>query len=328
MRSLNSLVENSASAFFKVLTTHCCVIKLGTFGDVYTANNLLNAYTSCKELGIAHKLFDEIPHRDTASWNTLIVGYVNYGNLVIAWEILKVMNRCEFDVDGYTFGSILKGVAYACRVNFGEQVHSVIVKTGYEENVYARSAFLDMYAKCQRVEDAYMVFEYISEPNSVSWNALIPGSSQARDHGTAFWLLDCMEKEGVRLDDGTFAPLLTLLDDSVFHKSTMQVHGKILKGSLEFENTVCNALITSYSECGSIGDARKVFDNAVGVRDLVTWNSMVAAYLAHEKEKIAFTLYLDMQKMGFESDIYTYTSIISACFEKHIETMETRYIRW
>ncbi|GLT56892.1 hypothetical protein SLA2020_299050 [Shorea laevis] len=328
MRSLNSLVGNSASAFFKVLTTHCCVIKLGTFMDVCTANNLLNAYTRCKELGIAHKLFDEIPHRDTASWNTLIAGYVNYGNLVTAWEILKLMNRCEFDVDGYTFGSILKGVAYACRVNLGEQVHSVIVKTGYEENVYAGSALLDMYAKCQRVEDAYMVFECIPEPNSVSWNALIPGSSQAGDHGTAFWLLDCMEKEGVRLDDGTFAPLLTLLDDSVFHKSTMQAHGKILKDNLEFENTVCNALIISYSECSSIGDARKVFDNAVGVRDLVTWNSMVAAYLAHEKEKIAFTLYLDMQKMGFEPDIYTYTSIISACFGKHIETMENRYMRW
>lgn len=113
MRSLNSLVGNSASAFFKVLTTHCCTIKLGTFVDVYTANNILSGYTRCKEPGIAHKLFDEIPHRDTVSWNTLIAGYVNSGNLVTAWEILKVMKRCEFDVDGYTFGSILKGVGFS-----------------------------------------------------------------------------------------------------------------------------------------------------------------------------------------------------------------------
>ncbi|GLT85203.1 hypothetical protein SLE2022_033990 [Rubroshorea leprosula] len=168
MRSLNSLVGNSTSTFFKVLTTHCRAIKLGTFVDVYTANNILNGYRRYKELGIAHKLFDEIPHRDIVSWNTLIAGHVNSGNLVIVWKILKVMKRCEFDVDGYTFGSILKGVAYAFRVDLGEQVHSIVVKIGYEENVYAESALSDMYAKCQRVEDAYMVFECISEPNSVS----------------------------------------------------------------------------------------------------------------------------------------------------------------
>ncbi|GKV03109.1 hypothetical protein SLEP1_g15472 [Rubroshorea leprosula] len=168
MRSPNSLVGNLASAFFKVLTTHCCAVKLGTFVDIYSANNILNGYRRCKELGIAHKLFDEIPHKDTVSWNTLIAGYVNSGNLVTTWKILKVMKRCEFDVDGYTFESILKGVAYACRVDLGKQVHSIVVKTSYEENVYAGSALSDMYAKCQRVEDAHMVFECTSEPNSVS----------------------------------------------------------------------------------------------------------------------------------------------------------------
>lgn len=318
MRSLHSFIGSSAHAIYKAFTIHGCAIKLGTIADVYTFNNILNGYTKLKELDIARKVFDEIPQRDTVSWNTLIAGYVNSGNLVAAWEVLKLMKRCDFDVDGYTFGSILKGVGFSGRVDLGQQVHSVVVKNGYEENVYAGSALLDMYAKCQRVEDAYMVFECIPEPNSISWNALISGFSQVGDRSTAFWLSSCMEKEGVRIDDGTFAPLLTLLDDAVFYRTAMQVHGKVLKRSLDFENTVCNALITSYSECGSLGDARKVFDTTVvgGARDLVSWNSMIAAYLAHEKEDLAFLLYLDLQKMGFEPDIYTYTSIISACFEK------------
>ncbi|KAF2298231.1 hypothetical protein GH714_020503 [Hevea brasiliensis] len=255
-------------------------------------------------------------HRDTVTWNTMISGYVNSGNLEAAWELHKGMKRSGFYTDAYAFGSILKGVACACRLDLGQQVHSLIVKMGYEENVYAGSALLDMYAKCERVEDAFLVFQRMPQRNSVSWNALIAGFVQEGDCDTAFWLFGCMEEEGVRLDDGTFSPLLTLLNEDKFCHLTMQLHCKIIKHGVEFDNTVCNATITSYSECGSLEDAKKVFDGAVGTRDLVTWNSMLAAYLAHGREEIAFRLFLDMQQSGFEPDIYTYTSVISACSHK------------
>ncbi|GAV77599.1 PPR domain-containing protein/PPR_2 domain-containing protein/PPR_3 domain-containing protein [Cephalotus follicularis] len=315
MRPLNYDIEIFSYALYKVLTKHCWVIKLGSFADVYTTNNILSGYTKCKELGVACKLFDEMTHRDSVSWNTMIAGCVNSGNFDTAWVFLKTMKRCGFDADGYTFGSILKGVAGAYRLGLGQQVHSTIVKMGYEGNVYAGSALLDMYAKCERVEDAYAVFQCIPERNSVTYNALIDGFVQVSDLGSAFWLLDCMEKEGVRLDDGSFAPLLTLLDDAAYYKLTMQMHCKIIKHGLAFDNTVCNATITSYAECGSLEDAKRVFEGAIGSRDLVTWNSMLAAYLVHEKE-LAFKLFVDMQGLGFEPDFYTYTSVISACFEK------------
>ncbi|KAB1204776.1 hypothetical protein CJ030_MR8G027377 [Morella rubra] len=256
-----------------------------------------------------------MPYRDTVSWNTMISGHVNFGNLEIAWEVLRAMKRHRFEFDGYTFGSILKGVACAYRLDLGEQVHSMILKMGYAGNVYSCSALLDMYAKCERVENAYMVFQRIPERNAVSWNALIAAYVQAGDLGTVFWLFDCMEQEGVKVDDGTFSPLLTSLDDPEFYKLATQIHGKIIKHGLAFNNTVCNALLTSYSECGSIEDAKRVFDGAVGTRDLVTWNSMLASYLVHKKEELAFKLFMDMQWLGFEPDIYTYTSVISACFD-------------
>ena len=317
MRPLHSRIESWLCALFKVSITHCRAIKLGDIADVYTANNILSGYTKCRELCIAHKLFEGMPQRDTVSWNTMIAGCVNCGNFETAWEILRTMKRRGFDdFDGYTFGSILKGIACAYRFDLGQQVHSMIVKMGYVGNVYSSSALLDMYAKCQRVEDAYVVFQCIPERNSVTWNALIAGYVQVGDRGTAFWLLDYMEWEGIKVDDGTFAPLLTLLDDADFYKLTMQIHCKIVKHGLVFHNTVCNALITSYSECGSIEDAKRVFDGAVDTRDLVTWNSLLAAYLVHNKEAIAFELFMDMQGFGLEPDIYTYTSVVSACFDE------------
>lgn len=315
MRPLHSLIESSVGSLYKVSTTHCWAIKLGTITDTYWANNILSKYTKCRELGAALKLFDEMPERDIVTWNSMIGGYVYCGNLESAWELLNGMRRFGFMVDGHTFGSILKGVASKGCIDLGLQAHSLIVKTGYGGNVYSVSALLDMYAKCDRVEDAYLVFQRMPERNSVSWNALIAGYAKAGDRDTAFLLLEYMEREGVRLDDGTLTPLLTLLDDPDFYELTMLIHAKIIKLGLSSDNTLCNAIITSYSECGSIEDAKQVFESTSSTRDLVTWNSMLAAYVAHNQGAFAFELFREMRALGFEPDIYTYTSILSACFD-------------
>ncbi|KDP29535.1 hypothetical protein JCGZ_19248 [Jatropha curcas] len=318
MRPLSSAIESSRHALYKIFITHCQTIKLGEIADIYTANNILSQYTRCRWGGvtIALKLFDEMPQRDTVTWNTMIAGYVNSGNFGAAWDLHKSMKRLGFEADAYTFGSILKGVAHGCNLDLGQQLHSLIVKIGFEENVYAGSALLDMYAKCERLDDAFVVFQCMPQRNSVSWNALIAGFVQKGDRDTAFWLLDCLEIEAVSPDDGTFSPLLTLLDEDRFYKSTMQLHCKIIKYGVDFDNTVCNATITSYSECGSLEDAERVFGGAFGTRDVVTWNSMLAAYLTHDRKEVAIKLFLDMQQFGFEPDIYTYTSVISSSSHK------------
>ncbi|KAL2525410.1 putative Pentatricopeptide repeat-containing protein [Abeliophyllum distichum] len=314
MRPLQILTETTIANLSKVLATHCQAIKLSLITDTYIANNIINSYIKCKHLRIAHKLFDEMPYPDTVSWNTLIAGDVNSGCFDMAWGVLKSMKNSGFLFDGYTFGSIFKGVASSNYLECGQQVHADVIKMGYKGNIYASSALLDMYVKCDRVGDASAVFSYMPERNSVSWNALIAGYAEMGDHKRCFQLMMSMEREGVGVDDATFAPLLTLLDGVEFCMFLKLIHGKIMKLGLEFDNTVSNSMITSYSKCGCINDAKRVFDSTWGYRDLVAWNSMLAAYMEHDQEKCGFKLYLEMEKLGLEPDIYTYTTTISACF--------------
>ncbi|CAN1793938.1 Putative pentatricopeptide repeat-containing protein At3g25970 [Linum perenne] len=317
MRGLSSVIERfpSAYALSRASINHCQAIKVGSLADIYAANNILNSYARCQTsgLGVAYKLFDEMPHRDSVTWNTMITGYVNSGNLEAAWDVQISKGRCGLYPDLYTFGSLLKGVAFAGRIESGQQLHCQIVKLGFDDSVYAGSALLDMYAKCERVDDALKVFEEMPQRNSVSWNALISGFVKVGDRDSAFWLFGCMEREGVSPDDGSLSPLLTLLDNEKFYSSTMQLHCKSIKHGVEFENTVFNATITAYSECGSLDCAKRLFDSAVVAQDLVTWNSMLAGYLAHNRVDDVFELFVEMREVGFEPDIYTYTSILSAC---------------
>ncbi|KAL6568115.1 hypothetical protein OROHE_003799 [Orobanche hederae] len=298
----------------EVVATHCQAIKLSLGTDTYTSNNLISGYSKCKELNAALKVFEDMPHRDTASWNTIITAHVNSGDFLSAWGTLNSMKRHGFLFDGYTSGSTLKGIAIGGSLMHGQQVHSDIVKMGLDDNVYAASALLCMYAKCSRVEDAYRVFEHMQERNTVSWNALIAGYAEMGNLQRCVELFLCMEIENVRVDDATFAPLLALLHDVRLYDFTRQLHGKIMKCGLEHENTVLNGTITAYSECGCIEDAKRVFDSADGYRDLVTWNSMLAAYLEHDLEERGFDIFSEMVRLRLETDAYTYSSIISACF--------------
>jgi len=313
MQKLHSLIRNSHIILPYLQATHCLAIKSGSISDLYTSNNLITAYSKCTQLPLAHQLFDEMPQRDTVSWNSVISGYVNTDNLDSTWQLLNAMRVSGHTFDNHTFGSTLKGVARAQRLELGQQLHSVMIKMRLNENVFSGSALLDMYAKCGRVDDALVVFRYMPECNYVSWNTLIAGYSRVGDLDMAFWLMRCQELEGVGIDDGTVSPLLTLLDGVEFYSLVMQLHCKIVKHGLEAFNIVCNAVITAYSECCSLQDAERVFVGAVTCRDLVTWNSMLAAYLLHKKENFAFDVFIEMQSFGFEPDDYSYTGVISGC---------------
>lgn len=314
MRVLQQVAKLSASYEFSI--SHSKSLKRGTLTDIYTANRILTGYAKCSDINAAYKLFEEISHKDIVSWNSLISGFINHGELNTAWFLLRSMRKDGISIDEYTFGSILKGVAYNESLDYGQQVHTLIIKMGFEGNIYSGSALLDMYAKCERVDDSRKVFECMPERNIISWNALISGYAQFGDRQTTFRLLDHMDKESMRLDDGTFSPILTLLDDPKYYRLVLQIRAKIIKNGLESNTTCCNATITAYSECGSIEDAKKVFNDSVGVRDLVTWNSMLAAYIVHNKGELAIRLFIEMQELGFKPDIYTYTSIISSIFEE------------
>ncbi|KAK2408134.1 putative pentatricopeptide repeat-containing protein [Trifolium repens] len=316
MQRLHSLIRTSPISLPCLKAAHCLAIKSGSIVDLYISNNLITTYAKCAQLPLAHQLFDEMPHRDTVSWNAVVSGYVNTGDLDSTLQLLNAMRISGYAFDNHTFGSILKGVARARRLELGQQLHSVMIKMRLIENVFSGSALLDMYAKCGRVDEALVVFRYMPECNYVSWNTLIAGYSRVGDLEMAFWLLRCQELEGVGIDDGTVTPLLTLLDGVEFYSLVMQLHCKIMKHGLEALSIVSNAIITAYSECCSLQDAERVFDGAVTCRDLVTWNSMLAAYLLHKKEDLVFEIFIDMQSFGFEPDDYSYTGVISGCSVK------------
>ncbi|XP_057854806.2 pentatricopeptide repeat-containing protein At5g27110 [Cryptomeria japonica] len=76
--------------------------------------------------------------------------------------------------------------------------------------------------------------------------------------------------------------------------------------------TFHNKLIYMYVKCGSLVDARKVFDH-MKERDCVSWNTMIAACRRHGYPQEAVTLFHQMQRTGLQPDQFTFASVLPAC---------------
>ncbi|KAH9288084.1 hypothetical protein KI387_032201 [Taxus chinensis] len=67
-----------------------------------------------------------------------------------------------------------------------------------------------------------------------------------------------------------------------------------------------------YVKCGSLVDARKVFDD-ITERDVPSWNTILVAYRRHGCPHQALTLFHQMQRTGIQPDPFTFATILPAC---------------
>ncbi|XP_031478520.1 pentatricopeptide repeat-containing protein At2g45350, chloroplastic-like [Nymphaea colorata] len=143
--------------------------------------------------------------------------------------------------------------------------------------------------------------------NSFTWNSLIRfGEPEAALTLFCRMLLD----SDASPDRFTFPFLLKACSRLRALEEGRQLHCSILKsGSAAADDPfVLNTLLHFYASCGSIDDARRLFDRLLPSRDVVSWNAL----LGHEAEPLEF-----FGRMLGESearpDGFTFSLLLRAC---------------
>eukprot|EP01018_Ginkgo_biloba_P027263 Gb_11025 [translate_table: standard] len=295
---------------------HSHIIKTGFGFNVAVENALITMYAKCRNLENARKVFDRMPKRDVVSWNAMIAGYAQNGH---GEDVLKLICRMQlaglklkFMLNEFTFASVLSACASLTVGERGKEVHAHVIKTGFVSNVFVGSALVDMYSKCGSIEDACMMFNEMPEHNLVSWNAMIGGYAQ---NGCAEESLTCfrqMEQEVMKPNQFTFASVLRACASLTALEHGKQVHAHIIKTGFEFDVFVGTALVDVYAKCESIEAAIKVF-GTMPVRNLVTWNTMIAGYVQNGHDEEALILFCQMQQACIIPDQFNLASILGAC---------------
>ncbi|CAL4972037.1 unnamed protein product [Urochloa decumbens] len=91
-----------------------------------------------------------------------------------------------------------------------------------------------------------------------------------------------------------------------------QVHGQLLKHSLQGDDYIGSALIDLYSNSGCTEDGYRCF-RSLYKQDIVTWTSMISGFVQNELFEKALRLFQELLCYGLKPDLFTISSVMNAC---------------
>lgn len=195
----------------------------------------------------------------------------------------------------------------------GLQAHAAVVKMGLGFDLMLNNDLIDMYGKCGRAGTASVVFDKMPEKNVVSWTSLMCAYLQDRNARGCLSLLVGMRFSGSIPNEFTLSTNLKACGILGSPDIGMQIHGICAKSGFECINVVSNSLMDMYAKCGRISDAERMFSD-MPVRNLITWNAMIAGYTVLEGSgEKALLLFQKLQTQGQVPDEFTFTSTLKAC---------------
>lgn len=109
----------------------------------------------------------------------------------------------------------------------------------------------------------------------------------------------------------TYARLINTCSSLRFLNCGRKVHEYIVSSKYRNDLILQNHVLNMYGKCGSLSDARRVFD-AMTERNVVSWTEIIAGYSQNGEEIEAMELYCQMQREGFVPNHYTFGNIIKA----------------
>lgn len=286
--------------------------KLSRFPDQVAFVTVISAFMELGRLDDACHLFAQMPNPNAVAWNVMISGHGKRG---YEWEAVKLfqnMRNAGVKSTRSTLGSVLSAIASIENLEYGLQVHAQATKQGFDSNVYVGSSLINMYAKCQKMEDAKRLFVPLDEKNVVLWNAMLGGYLQNGYASEVMELYFSMRVSGFHPDEFTYTSILSACGCLEILGMGRQLHSCIIKNKLQDNLFVGNALVDMYAKSGALDHARRQFE-LLRNRDNVSWNAIIVGYVQDEKEDEAFKLFERMTSDGITPDEVSLASILSAC---------------
>ncbi|XP_078152430.1 putative pentatricopeptide repeat-containing protein At3g25970 [Carex rostrata] len=244
---------------FKGSVVHAHVLKSGFGSDLLVCNVLLDMYAKGGTLGRCHKLFDEMPVRDSISWCTLISGFSNYGYYVESFELFRLMCHSGSKLNCFVISSVLKACAGLRILELVQMFHGFVVKLALGFDPFVEIGFVDTYAKCGNLRNARKLFDEIPIKSPVACNAMISGYIQKGHFLEGLELFREVNRVGLLMDVVT----LRIVSSAVFSLGLLEfcknIHVYSIKLRLSGDNIIVSQLVKLLTKLGEIEYIKELF---------------------------------------------------------------------
>ncbi|XP_047323495.1 pentatricopeptide repeat-containing protein At4g37170 [Impatiens glandulifera] len=252
-----------------------------------------------------------------------------------------------------TYSSLLKLCLKQRALLEAKTVHKHFGLSGFVPGVFLLNRLLSVYCECGSLVDARNLFDGITERDVCSWNLLISGYVKDGSLQEARKLFDLMPERDnfswnamisgyVRHDKPQEA--LKLYGEIQIHdhlkcskfivssalaaassirsvKIGKEIHAHIIRTGLDSDSAVWSALCDIYGKCGSIYEARHIFDQTTD-KDIVSWTAMIDRYLEDGKRKEGFAMFSDLLRtQTIKPNEFTFSGILNTCANQNLESV-------
>uniref|UniRef100_A0A7C9EUJ9 Uncharacterized protein n=1 Tax=Opuntia streptacantha TaxID=393608 RepID=A0A7C9EUJ9_OPUST len=325
---------------------HALLITSGLSHQPPFHSKLFSLLPSSCHADYTHRLLLHCPNPSVIDWNTVIRAYSGSRSPNKSIRFFVEMLRFGLCPDHFTYPFLVKASARLSSIEHGMSVHSWVIRTGHQldlfiqnslihmygscgEILYARKVFdemphrtmvswnsmLDGYAKCRDLKSARKVFESMPEKDVVSWSSLIDGYVKGGEYREAIAVFERMKFAGwPKANEVTMVSVLCACAHLGALELGRSMHCYMVENELPLTIALLTSLVDMYAKCGAIEEAMVAFKSIPKDKtDVLLWNTMIGGLANHGHVQDSLELYAEMQIAGVAPDEITYLSLLSSC---------------
>ncbi|XP_047322536.1 pentatricopeptide repeat-containing protein At1g08070, chloroplastic-like [Impatiens glandulifera] len=222
------------------------------------------------------------------------------------------MMKKSVKLNHYTFPLLARVIVESGFLIEGEKIHSCVVKSGLESDLFIRNGLIHMYSTFNRIRDARALFDFSPVTDLVTWNSIIDGYSKNGELILARQVFDEMPERDIISWNTIIAG---------YSSSGDMEEAKALFETMKIKDIVSwNSMIDGYAKAGNVDSARGFF-NEMPSRNVISWNIMLALYVRVKDYKECLNLFDEMVGMKTaEPNEATLVSVLTA--SSHLGELE------
>ncbi|MCO5567166.1 hypothetical protein L7F22_020854 [Adiantum nelumboides] len=293
---------------------HTLIVCRGLDYATCFCDHLIRLFASCGNLPEANHVFERVTKPSTYTWNAIISAHVDLGEHQGAFILYqKMLQEGVFTVDNYTLSCVLKACSEMVALVQGRVIHGQIFEECLDHDVVLMNTLINMYSNNSCMEDAQAVFDGLSNPNMLSWGALIGGYSAQGNGFCALELFEKLQSESPLLASSSI--FLSVLKACNITGSIMYgriIHDHIMRSPFWSDLDIQSALIAMYARCQSLEEAYTVFILCKTV-DVVTWGALISGFVENRQGQGAIEAYIRMKETNVKPNAPIFISLLKAC---------------
>eukprot|EP00250_Pteridium_aquilinum_P020361 c24790_g5_i2 orf=226-3333(+) len=264
----------------------------------FLGSSLIDMYAKCGNLEAAREVFEELPCRNIVCWGAMLAGYVQHGVPLSAFSLYEKMHCEGIKPDKVIYTSILEACGIMSSSGHGMVIHCQIISGGFSSDTVVGNFLVDMYIKCDCLDDAQYVFNALQHRNEVSWGAMVVAHAQHSNFSMTRQCLKGMVEEGFMPDEILFTDILSACRRSgqfkegrKFFRLMREVYD--IKPSIEHFGCMVNLL----GEGGFLVQAEELLDILPIPPDSVAWLSCLAACRAQRNVELGLKCFTEVIRL-------------------------------